>query len=584
IDPMEDEEGIDFWWIDWQQWQESPEMDGLDPLWALNHLHALDRTRDGRRPFILSRWSELGGHRYQVGFSGDAVVSWDSLRFQPYLTAASANVEFGWWSHDVGGHMCGVGDPDAFGELYARWAQFGALSPINRIHTTKTPSIDKRPWQYDGATYDAIADSLRLRHRLVPYLYTMSWRDHADSRPLVRPMYFRYPETEAAYHCPHQYYFGSELLVAPHLSPLDDDTNLSRRSVWLPGGPETDEADAGDGPAGGAPDEWVDFFTGERYDPGFHARYGDLDDLPVYAPAGAVVPLGPEVGWGGIDNPVRLEVVAVPGADGEFTLFEDDGETLAHRDGEYATTRMALEDDGDAATFAVEPAEGDLSEIPGERDYAISFRGVVEPDDVTVDADVDALDVSYREETETAVVELTGVDVTDGLAVIVETDSASLTDTRDRTEERAEDLLRHFEMPVVAEDRLRGVTLGETESAENLWDPESFDWLTDFLQALTASQRRAVFETLTGAGVDLLDHDGDERAVVWNRDEREDVTYRYTAWDTGALHHEYGGESDRGVAPAFGVFELGRDDVDAEVSVTYDGLATVACESPPDEG
>ncbi|HSJ58375.1 MAG TPA: TIM-barrel domain-containing protein, partial [Anaerolineae bacterium] len=149
--PIE-EQGVDFWWLDWQQGTRS-RFTGLDPLWWLNHLHFYDASRvveagrDGRtRPFIFSRWGGLGNHRYPIGFSGDTVVSWASLAFQPYMTATAANVGYGWWSHDIGGHMRGVEDP----ELYVRWVQFGALSPILRLHSTKNPYHERHPWGWDA--------------------------------------------------------------------------------------------------------------------------------------------------------------------------------------------------------------------------------------------------------------------------------------------------------------------------------------------------------------------------------------------------------------------------------------------------
>ncbi len=546
VDPME-RDGIDFWWVDWQQWEESPELSGLDPLWALNHLHALDRARDGRRPFVLSRWPGPGGHRYPVGFSGDTVVSWDSLRFQPHVTAASGNVDFGWWSHDIGGHMGGTGDPEAFGELYARWTQFGALSPINRIHTTKSASLDKRPWQYGGDVADALARALRLRHGLIPYIYTMAWRDHTESVPLVRPMYYRNPDSESAHAACHQYYFGSELLVAPHLSERDPDTHLARRSVWLPEG------------------EWFDCFDGECYDAGWHARYGGLDDLPVYAPAGAIVPLGPEVEWGGLDNPDRLRVVVFPGADNEFSLYEDDGTSLAHREGAYATTRFAQRFDGDRLVFEVDPAVGDLSHVPPQRDYDLRFRGVVRPASVTVDGEDHGWD--YDAGTATLAVDVAGLEATEALRVVVETDDASLVSRRDRTDGHVEDLLWHFEAPVAATDELRAVD----RTADDL------GWLDEYLPLLSPSQRRALVETVTGVGADLIDHDGDERFVVWNPDGRENVTYRYSDWDAGpAVPQNQSGASERGVVPEAAVFEV---DGEAELAVQYEDGVSLTCES-----
>ena len=123
--PLE-EAGVDFWWLDWQQGSTS-RISRLDPLWWLNHLHYYDLGRNqDKRSFIFSRWGGMGNHRYPIGFSGDTIVSWDSLAYQPYFTATAANVGYGWWSHDIGGHMGGIEDP----ELFTRWVQYGLFSPI----------------------------------------------------------------------------------------------------------------------------------------------------------------------------------------------------------------------------------------------------------------------------------------------------------------------------------------------------------------------------------------------------------------------------------------------------------------------
>ncbi len=135
--PLE-EEGVDFWWVDWQQGEHSA-MAGIDPLWMLNHLHFLDSGRDGKLPLTFSRYAGLGSHRYPVGFSGDTVTSWESLAFQPYFTANASNAGYTWWSHDIGGHMLGRRND----ELTVRWVQFGVFSPIMRLHSSSSPFYGK---------------------------------------------------------------------------------------------------------------------------------------------------------------------------------------------------------------------------------------------------------------------------------------------------------------------------------------------------------------------------------------------------------------------------------------------------------
>jgi len=349
----QEEKGVDFWWMDWQQGKKS-NMTGLDPLWMLNHLHYYDLGRDGhKRPFVFSRWGGLGNHRYPIGFSGDTLVRWSALAFQPYFTATAANVAYGWWSHDIGGHMF----KDKTPELYLRWVQFGVFSPIFRLHSTKLPTLERRPWAKPERIFHAARDAMQLRHALIPYIYSMAWRAHRTGISLVTPMYYGNMEEAVAFEAKEQYFFGSEILVAPIIAPSDSKTGMTVKQVWFPAG------------------TWTNFFTGEQYKGGgWHEIQAALEDIPVFAKAGAIVPLAPKVGWGGIDNPTELDIYLFPGANNTFELYEDDGETTDYQHGKYAITSFSLKKN----IFTIHPAEGDLSLIPVTRAYRIHLRGVDE--------------------------------------------------------------------------------------------------------------------------------------------------------------------------------------------------------------
>jgi alpha-glucosidase (family GH31 glycosyl hydrolase) len=348
-----EEMGVDFWWMDWQQGRKS-RIPGLDPLWWINHLHFNDLGRDGRkRPFVFSRWGGLGNHRYPIGFSGDTFVRWRTLAYQPYFTASAANVGYGWWSHDIGGHMFKDGTP----ELYLRWVQFGVFSPIFRMHSTKKAALDRRPWSKPERIYKAAKDVMQLRHALIPYIYSMAWRAHVTGLSLVTPIYYGNMDEASAFDAKDQYFFGTELLVAPILKPSNPKTGLAKRTVWFPAG------------------TWYNFFTGEKIAGGrWHEIAATLEDIPVFAKAGAIIPLAAKAGWGGIDNPDEVDVYIFPGADNKFELYEDDGETIDYLHGKYAITRFTLEN----GHFTIHPVEGDQSLVPASRTYRIHLRGVDE--------------------------------------------------------------------------------------------------------------------------------------------------------------------------------------------------------------
>ena len=345
-------QGVDFWWIDWQSGGVS-RVKGLDPLWILNHYHYLDYKRDGRRPMIFSRYAGPGSHRYPVGFSGDTIVSWASLAFQPYFTAAASNIGYGMWSHDIGGHMHGTKED----EMAGRWLQFGVFSPIMRLHSSCSPFNGKEPWRYKTEVRDMMEDFLRLRHRLVPYLYTMNYRAYAEDTPLMLPMYYEYPEEEAAYQVPNEYIFGNQLLAAPVTTPRIPGINVSKTRVWLPKG------------------MYFDIFTGARYQGGrMMDMYRTISSIPVLAKAGAILTLADEKAEAG-KNPEVLFVHVYPGADGSFVLYEDDNETEAYREGVCAQTAFSLSW-GTDPVLTIEMPQKNTQLLPQKREYVIVFHGI----------------------------------------------------------------------------------------------------------------------------------------------------------------------------------------------------------------
>ena len=353
--PME-QDGVDFWWIDWQQGNVS-KIPGLDPLWMLNHFHYLDSRWKGTRPITFSRFSGVGSHRYPIGFSGDTVMTWESLDFQPYFTSTASNVGYGWWSHDIGGNMGGYKDD----ELATRWIQFGVFSPIMRLHSSANPFNSKEPWNFNPVAEDIMKRYLLLRHRLVPYLYTMNRLASRGGKPLMRPMYWLEPEREEVYHVPNEYYFGSELIAAPVTKPEDRSICMAETKGWLPEG------------------LWFDIFTGSVYHGNrMHTFWRYLETLPVLAKAGAIVPLADLSEYtNSTQNPSALEISVFPGADGDFTLWEDGGDSPDDSDANWAATKMSLKW-SEKPKFFIEAASGNLSVIPAKRRFTVRFRSIEE--------------------------------------------------------------------------------------------------------------------------------------------------------------------------------------------------------------
>ena len=354
-------EGVDFWWIDWQQGTKT-KVKNLDPLWALNHYHTLANERDQKRPLILSRYAGVGSHRYPLGFSGDTHITWDSLDFQPYFTNTATNIGYTWWSHDIGGHMMQSKDD----ELYARWVQYGLYSPIMRLHSTSNEFMGKEPWKHNLQSEAVAVSCLRERHALLPYLYSMNYRTHEKSLALCEPMYYAYPEAEEAYNVKNQYFFGSELLVAPITSRMNQKTYLGSVDVWLPEG------------------RWTDIYTGAIYDGGKKVKmYRGLESVPVLAREGAIIPMSSNDKENNWKNPKDMTVRIFRG-NNTFELYEDDGETNEYKNGNFAITRYTVSEDNGNLSFIISPAEGNCSSLPQRRNYTLLFEDIAEAKEIKV--------------------------------------------------------------------------------------------------------------------------------------------------------------------------------------------------------
>ncbi len=340
LHPLE-EEGVESWWIDWQQGKKS-KLKGYDPLWACNHYHTLDSKKNGKRPLILSRYAGIGSHRYPIGFSGDTYVTWKALDYQPFFTANATNAGYPAWSHDLGGHMHGEQKDD---ELYLRWIQFGVMSPVFRLHS-QCFAVSKEPWNHKSV--EEIAKNwMRFRHRLVPYIYTAMAETTKNGIALIEPLYYRTDEPEGEKY-PNEYYFGSELLVAPITSPSVN--GVSKLNIWLPKG------------------KWTDIFTGEVLNGGIHTVERGLKSIPVFLREGGILPLQDDVE--DQSNPNSLTVWTAQG-NGEYVLFEDDNETNSFLDGVEHFTRFTSHTENGEYSFVKHSGEGEASLVPESRRYTV---------------------------------------------------------------------------------------------------------------------------------------------------------------------------------------------------------------------
>ena len=362
LTPME-RDGVDFWWLDWQQQPTDPAVEGLSNTWWLNYVFFSDmeKNRDVR-PMLYHRWGGLGNHRYQIGFSGDASITWASLDFQPYFNSTASNVLYGYWSHDIGGHhMADRIDP----ELYIRWMQFGALSPVMRTHSAKSAGLKKEVWNFAPEHADILRSTIRQRYALAPYIYTMARKAYDEGISLCRPMYYEWPEASEAYAFRNQYLFGDDILVAPVTAPGKE--GYATVKVWLPEG------------------KWYEWQTGTMLDGGRTVeRTFALDEYPVYVRAGAILPMYGDTVKNLNANDEEILLTLFPGGSGEFSLYEDNGDDKRYA-AEFARTHLKSVRDGNLLTVTVGKRTGAYRGMPAERKFSVKVLASAAPVSVTVD-------------------------------------------------------------------------------------------------------------------------------------------------------------------------------------------------------
>ncbi|ADI14857.1 glycoside hydrolase family 31 protein [Truepera radiovictrix] len=278
----------------------------------------LKRGRPDARPWVLTRSAFVGTQRYAASWMGDNSSWWEHLEMSVAQLASMSLLGVAWSGVDIGGFF-----ENSNPELYARWIALGALYPFMRTHTC-AGTRDQEPWSF-GPEVEAVArDAIRLRYRLLPYLYTLAFEAFERGAPLFRPLVYDFPDDETARHIGDQAMVGPQLLVAPVTRP-----GVRQRALYLPEG------------------AWYDFWTGARVRAGHSVVEAPLERLPVFVRGGSVLPLGNV--RASTSAPLTELTLRVYGAEGGFTLVEDAGDGFGFERGEVARTPVRVSPRGDTS-------------------------------------------------------------------------------------------------------------------------------------------------------------------------------------------------------------------------------------------
>jgi alpha-D-xyloside xylohydrolase len=363
--------GVDAWWLDTTE----PETEGSEESVLLHNKVRVDGTAksgaryanlfplmttaavyqgqraasDQKRVFILSRSAFAGAQRNAAAvWSGDLNPNWETLRRQIPAGLNYSLSGLPYWTTDIGGFVAADPQSPAYRELYARWFEFGAFCPIFRAHGTRTTNQNEI-WSYGPQTQAILARYDRLRYRLLPYIYSVAWKTTSENYTQMRALAMDFRDDPRVLNIGDQYLFGPSLLVNPVTEP-----GATTRHLYLPKG------------------NWYNFWTGESVEGGRAIDTpAPLEEMPIFVRAGAILPMGPTIEYTQQPSNDPLEIRVYPGADGDFTFYEDDGDTYDYEKGVFATIPIHWNES--THRLIVGPRKGSYPGMPQTLPVAVVF-------------------------------------------------------------------------------------------------------------------------------------------------------------------------------------------------------------------
>ena len=349
---------VDFYFLDFYDKKR------LNDLGHLKHYQMCDMDRNYKlRPMMLGYESGFLSHKDSILKSKPTEVGWDGLKKLALYNVLSSNNGTSWWSHDIGGYNLGVED----NELFTRYVELGVFSPILRLSSEKGKYYKREPWKWSIKTNTIVKEFLTLRHKLIPYLYSEAYKYSLKGLPLIRPLYYKDENMidDELYH--NEYYFGSELFIAPIINKKDYVMNRTIQKLYMPEG------------------IWYDFFSGKKFPGGKeYVSFYREQDYPVFAHAGSIIPMGLNQNLNDTNPPTDMEIHIFPGKSNTYHMYEDDGISSLYKKDFYLLTDIDYTYMPSNYTVIIRAVDGKSGIVPERRNYKIIFRNTKMADDVKV--------------------------------------------------------------------------------------------------------------------------------------------------------------------------------------------------------
>ena len=396
-------------------------------LWLLDNYHYNMLNKDTRN-VILTRNAGIAPHRYPILYTGKTKVSWEVLNAIPFYNLSAANIGVSWIAHAIGGFYGGIEDR----ELYIRYIQLGTFSPILMLSSASGKYYKREPWKWNSLDQNIINYYLNLRNSLIPYIYTEAYTYHKYGKPLIIPLYYSYPRAydEPGYR--NEYFFGSNILIAPITKLKNEVMNRVVQRVFVPDG------------------TWYDFITGKKFigNKYYISFYRD-DEYPVFCKEGSIIPLSLDKT---VNIPTNLELQIFSGVSSMYDLYEDDGVSYKYlTNKEYLITTISYDYTPNDYVVKISKKEGNYLEF--KRNYYLRFRNIKMPDIVEVLVNGKKKEVKYNIDKNDLIVCINDISTTSNVEVKVKGSDIEIS-TSQVINDEISSILEDLEIETILKDRI----------------------------------------------------------------------------------------------------------------------------------
>ncbi len=316
-----------------------------------------DSLLDNNKRDLMCAYYTPSAHRYSIVYAGDEKVDFKSLKNILEFNVNASNIGMSFFAHDFGGTLGGIED----NELFIRFIQLGVFSPILKLGSSGGKYYKREPWKWEIKTDEITSQFLRLRYKLIPYIYTESYKYYKYGKPLIEPLYYRYPMYYDDDMYKYEYFFGNSIFICPITEKKNDIMNRVIKKLFIPHG------------------TWYDYTTGKKFygNKKYISFYKD-EEYPIFVKAGSIIPMSLNK-YNDTSTPEKMEIQIFPGESNTYSIYEDDGITNEYKKDNYLITNIEFIFNKGIYKLTVLPVLGKKGIISKNRDYRFVFRNTKFP-------------------------------------------------------------------------------------------------------------------------------------------------------------------------------------------------------------